>query len=152
MKKSEINNYDDYKKVINLDRLDNQIKSIKKDMDIAKEIDTLLNFFKLLYPNLNELNKYKKKEEILQIALFYVSPKLNEELKGTTRGQRGISSYNKTMVEDFLRSEIEKYFYSIGSYNVYYSLGLSLQYMKNKSYDPTATREDKIINKKLARK
>lgn len=149
MKKYEIKNYDDYRKFVNVERLDNQIKDIKKDIDVEQEVDTLFKFFKLLYPKLDELNKYKKINEILQIALFYVSPKLNKNLKGNTRGQIGVSSYSDTQVESFLKSEINRYFYSVGAYNVYYSLGLSLQYMKNKSYDPYATKEEKFINKNI---
>ncbi|CAK7050875.1 helix-turn-helix domain-containing protein [Tissierella sp.] len=146
----KINTYDDYRQLIDVERLEKQIKYIRETVDFNEEVETLLKFFKLLYPSLDELNKYKKKEEILQIALFYISPKLNKELKGNTRGQRGISSYN-TYVPHFLKDELNKYFYSLGAYNVYYSLGLSLQNMKNNKYNPNASKEDKLIDKNIGR-
>ncbi|WP_353096131.1 hypothetical protein [Tissierella praeacuta] len=151
MKKIEIKNYDDYRKIVDIERLEKQITEIRETVDFDEEVETLLKFFKLLYPDLNELNEYKKKEEILQIALFYISPKLNKELKGNTRGQRGISSYNP-YVPHFLKNELNKYFYSGGAYNVYYSLGLSLQYMKNKNYDPYASKEERFGNENISKK
>ncbi len=150
MKKIEINSYDDYKKIVDIKRLEKQITQIRETVDFDEEVDTLFKFFKMLYPDLDELNKYKKKEEILQVALFYISPKLNRELKGNTRGQRGISSYHPYVLS-FLQDELNKYFYSGGAYNVYYSLGLSLQNMKNSKYNPNASKEDKLIDKNIGR-
>ena len=143
--------YDDYLKLIDLEKLEEEIKTIKKDVNVKKEVNTLLKFFKMLYPDLDELNKDKKNHNRLQIALFYVSPKLNKKLKGTNRGQIGISNYdNKSNA--FLEKELNTYFYSSKAYNVYYSLGLSLQNMKNKDYNPNADEFEKLRDRDITKK
>ena len=119
----------------NYEILKKEFEKLTTNIDIEKQTDILIKFFKTIYPDLKNINYKRKVEDIVQCGIVHISNFKKEERYNYdiefgqytgTRGKRGISHFNEKYLDNFLENEI-KLMYSI-PYNSYYSLGLHKVY------------------------
>lgn len=97
------------------DELKKEFKEVVKDINIDEDANTVMKFFKTLYPQLQDINSYKKKADIVKVGFLHISR------KNYTRGKRGISNLSNA-TEKFIRKELKGIYKQ--PYNSYYSLCL----------------------------
>jgi predicted transcriptional regulator len=117
--------------------LKKEFEEITSIIDIEKQKEILNKFFKIIYPDIKNINYKRKVEDIVQCGIIHITNFKKDMRKSYdrefrcytgTRGKRGISNFND-YTNKFLAGELNL-MYSI-PYNSYYSLGLHRTYIKD---------------------